>query len=517
MAVTALGLLGACAAPGGRDAGESYSRDRTQEMFESAYGHVQAHFIEPVGMDTIALAGLNRLSIVDGRMQVTTDAGEVVLLKEGRIIDRFGRPAPDDPAGWAALTADVVERSRQSSPVSASTPADDIYTALMEGVVSPLDQYSRYEDPRHATSQREARDGFGGIGVTIRSNGAETVVVEALSGSPAAAVGLGSGDILTHADGVPLAGLSPEEAVDALRGRIGSILVLDVVKASTKATARYSVERVHIVPPTIVSSLQREVGILRIRTFNRRTSADLEDEVERLTGLHGGPLAGLVLDLRDNPGGLLEQAVQTADLFLDSGPLISTRGRHRAANSAFTADSFEVAAGVPLAILTNGRSASASEMLAAALQDRGRAVVIGSTTHGKGSVQNLQKMPNGGELIITWSRMVTPSGYVLDGLGVLPNICTSGPSDGETDAAALDASRQQLMRLFQDWRRYDRVDLGLAGTLRRNCPPSYEAPDGDLELALRLLLEPAAYAMALSPGTATAGGPNTGGNFRRRS
>ena len=517
----AFGLLGACSGTGNLD--KTYSRDSTQDMFDSAYGHVQAHFIDPIGMDTIALAGLSRLSVIDGRMLVRSDADGVILLKEGVEVQRFPRPPGFDRAGWADVTADVVERSRQVSPVSAATPREEIYTALMEGMVSPLDQYSRYEDARIAGSQREARNGFGGLGVTIRSEDGQTTVVETLPDTPASDAGLQRGDILTHADGKPLSGLTPLDVVELLRGRIGSSVTVDVTKAETGITQRLTMERVEIVPPTVLGQLAHGVGVIRIRTFNRRTAVNLEDEVERLAGLQGGKLTGLVLDLRDNPGGLLDQAVQSADLFLSTGPVISTRGRHPAANSVFTADSYQIAEGVPLAILTNSRSASASEMLAAALQDRGRAVVIGSTSHGKGSVQNLQEMPNGGELIITWSRMHAPSGYLLDGLGVLPNICTSPAlpaldhAESSASVARLQADQDRLTRQFQDWRRYDRIDLGLAGTLRRTCPPSAEAPDTDLNLAAKVLLQPAAYALALSPGLRPPGTVRAQADFHRRS
>lgn len=508
-------LLTACSSTDGRNE-RQYSHDKTEEMFKQAYGHVQERFIEPLGMDTIALAGLSGLSVVDGRMQVTPRDGAILLLKEGREVQSFPRPKDNDSKGWATITADVVDRARLASPVSAAALPEDIYSALMNGVVGILDQYSRYESAKAAADEREGRDGFGGIGVTIRTENGQTLVVETLPESPAAAAGLQAGDQITHADGMPLAGLAPQDVAHLLRGKVGVNVVVDVLKAGGGASVRLSVERVHIVPPTVLGRLEQGVAVIRIRNFNRRTSADLEDEIERLEALQGGRLPGLVLDMRNNPGGLLDQAVQAADLFLRNGPVITTRGRHPAANSAFAADSYEIAKNVPIVILINGRSASASEMLAAALQDRGRAIVIGSASHGKGSVQNLQEMPNGGELVITWSRMYSPAGYVLDGLGVLPNICTSVPFKYDA-AAMLHYEQDRLVRQFRDWRRYDRVDLGLANTLRRSCPANFETPDSDLTLAAKILLEPAMYGMALAPSVKATADARDHAEIRRRS
>ncbi len=496
-ALLVFGLLGACSSTVDPDE-LAYSRERTQEMFESAYGHVQAHFIEPIDMDTIGLASLSGLSVIDGRMQAAPRGGSILLLKEGREVQRFPRPKKNDSESWAALTADVVESARAASPVSATALPEDIYSALMNGVVGILDQYSRYESAKATSNQRENRNGFGGIGVTIRTENNQTVVVESLPGTPAAAAGLQPNDQITHAEGKPLAGLSTQDVAHLLRGKVGTNVVIDVLKTDDPKSVRLSIERVHIVPPTVLGWLEHGVAVIRIRTFNRRTSADLEDEIEALEEMQGGTLPGLVLDLRNNPGGLLDQAVQIADLFLRDGPVITTRGRHPAANSAFAADSYEVARDVPMVILANARSASASEMLAAALQDRGRAVAIGSTSQGKGSVQNLQAMPNGGELVITWSRMYSPAGYMLDGLGVLPNICTSVPFNRDA-ATMLQYEQDRLERQFRDWRRYDRADPGLANTLRRSCPPSFETPDSDISLAAKILLEPGIYRLALAP------------------
>jgi len=492
-------LLQSCTSTNREQDVDAFSKDHAEQMFEAAYSNVQARYIEAVGVDTLALAGFDGLHSIDPRLTVIADASSVSFYNGKRELERLARPAPQDSSGWAALTAQVLDRSVASSSTAGIASTEELYSALMNGIVDKLDRYSRYESARDAGSQRAVRDGFGGVGVTIRATGEETRVMEVLPGSPAADAGVEQDDVITQADGHPLTGLLPEDVIERLRGPIGSIVVLDLLRGSSSTeNIRVAIRRAHIVPPSVVGKLRDGVAVLRIRGFNRYTASDFEEELEHLEDLANGRLSGIVLDLRNNPGGLLDQAVEMADLLLDNGPMIFTRGRHPAANSAFTADSHELAEGVPVVILINGYSASASEMLAAALQARGRAVLIGSTTHGKGSVQNLQRMPNGGELLITWSRMYTPTGYVLDGLGVLPNICTS--KDGmENQSAGLALDPARLGRQFRDWYRYDHVDIGLAETLRRACPASMEAPESDLTLALELLRNGAAYKSALAP------------------
>jgi carboxyl-terminal processing protease len=492
-------LLTGCGTFGTGGTSDVYSDAQTQAMFEGAYSHVQQRYIEPVNTDSLALAGLARLHDIDSHLNVVRRENAVVLLSDNRELGRFPTPDAVDSRGWAEVTAGVLKSSRAASAAAASARPEDLYMAMMSGVVGLLDPYSRYEGAEIAGDHRAARSGFGGVGITIKTENDRTVIVEVLPESPAASSPLAAGDIITHVDGTGIAGLKPEAVVQRLRGPSGTTVVLDILHRDQPRPERVAIVRSHIVPPTVIGRLERGgVALVRLRSFNSQTAIDLEHEIDRLERLHDERLRGLVLDLRNNPGGLLDQAVQIADLFLSYGPVITTRGRHPASNSAFAADTYEIARGVPMAILINGRSASASEMLAAALQDRGRAVIVGSATHGKGSVQNLQRMPNGGELIITWSRMYAPSGYVIDGLGILPNVCTSGAPGGNPIAKLL-AVQDALHKQFRDWHRYDRVDLKLAGILRSNCPASDETNEVDEELATQIVLEPRAYRLALSP------------------
>jgi carboxyl-terminal processing protease len=221
--------------------------------------------------------------------------------------------------------------------------------------------------------------------------------------------------------------------------------------------------------------------VLRISSFNQNTTQQVAEDLKAAQQKAGGHLAGIVLDLRDNPGGLLDQAVSLADLFIRQGPIASTTGRHPASRQAFAASGHAVAPEIPIAVLVNGGSASAAEIVAAALQDHGRAVVIGSSSYGKGTVQTVLHLPNDGELILTWARLLTPSGRVLQANGVVPTLCTSALGDDEN-------SIQTALQ-------------GAGGPVgarsRQSCPGRPTKPAVDLKIAERLLGDPRLYSQAL--------------------
>jgi carboxyl-terminal processing protease len=187
------------------------------------------------------------------------------------------------------------------------------------------------------------------------------------------------------------------------------------------------------VVPTVFGTRDGDLAVLRIRSFNQHTTDGLQDELTRLRQRMGDAQRGIVLDLRGNPGGLLDQAISVADLFIDGGRIVATRGRNSASSEVFDASPGDIAAGLPMVVLVYGGSASAAEIVAAALQDSGRAVVVGSPSFGKGTVQTQLRLPNEGELTLTSARLYAPSGYLLHGHGVVPDLCTVGladPADG---------------------------------------------------------------------------------------
>jgi carboxyl-terminal processing protease len=277
--------------------------------------------------------------------------------------------------------------------------------------------------------------------------------------------------------------------VQHLRGPIGSPIAVAVARGPSEQIHDFHFQRERVIRPSVTISRDGGVAIFRIAVFNQSTTEQIGGAL-RAGGDH---ITGVILDVRGNPGGLLEQAVSLAELFVQDGPIIATVGRHPASHQYFAASGHAIAPRVPVVVLVNGGSASASEILAAALQDLGRAVVVGSSSYGKGTVQTVMRLPNDGELTLTWARLVTPAGYLLQDHGVVPTVCTS---DLAQNAGALEAA---LQRAKQPPASPPRARLDEAGwrALRAACPLDHESPPVDVEVAERMLGDPALYASAL--------------------
>jgi len=298
---------------------------------------------------------------------------------------------------------------------------------------------------------------------------------------------------------------------ELLRGPEDSRVTLTLRRGTGRSRA-VALHRALVAPNTVDMRRIERIVILRITAFNRMTQRRLTRLLVEAMADRSQPPRGFIIDLRGNRGGLLRQAVAVADVFLTDGPIMSTRGRHPDSSRDFEATSADLANGLPVVVLVDGRAASAAEIVAGALQDRRRAVVVGSTTLGKGLVQSVIRLPDDGDLILTWSRVVMPSGYPLQDLGVLPQLCTSlGAALLEAQLRALEQGRVLMAPALASWRA-SRPGIGPAEVtaLRNACPPA-EGRDADLEAARWLLERPAPYSAALSaeaePGQSGVGGP----------
>ena len=490
--------LAACANDG------SAGSDATGQLFARGLDEITDLYIEPTTSRKLALAGAARLSRLDDKLAVAEKGGNgavgpvLTLSYAGRELVSLPVPAEADTRGWGQAVAQLIDAAKAGAPNLAGMPRDAAAKAVFDGMTGTLDRFSRYSPPEAARNQRAARDGFGGIGITLDMTTEAFRVAAVTPHGPAAQAGLQPEDTIVAINGVPTAGLSQSDVIQQLRGPVGSSIAIRVVRAGSPLTREFELRRALVVLPTVAMTRDGDIAVFQILSFNQSTTEKLTEALAEARQQTGGRLAGIVLDLRGNPGGLLDQAVSLADLFIRDGPIVSTIGRHPASHQYFAASGHSVAPQVPIAVLINGGSASSSEIVAAALQDTGRAVVIGSSSYGKGTVQTVLRLPNEGELTLTWARLVTPAGYYLQTHGVVPTLCTSDLGD---DAAALQRGLQRAGTSGQSspagLRARGSLDERAWSELRQSCPARATSPAIDLKLAEHLLADHRLYASAL--------------------
>jgi len=494
--LTLLALAG-CATQGALPA------DAEAQLFTRGLNDIAALYIEPVASRRLALSAMARLARLDGELHARDGGGDagsagVLQLSYGdRELGRYAMPADTDSRAWGELLATLIAVARQGSPRLAALSEDTIDQVAFDGMTAALDRFSHYSAPKLARDQRAARDGFGGIGVTLDTASDTFRVAAVVPQSPADRAGIRPEDQIVAIDGIATAGRSYEEIVRQLRGPVGSAVAISVVHPGTARPGELQLSRALVIAPTVTASRDGEIAVVHIASFNRSTTQRIVEGLAQVRQQTGGHLAGIILDLRGSPGGLLDQAVSLADLFIPEGPIVSTVGRHPASHQYFAASGAGTAAGTPLAVLVNGGSASAAEIVAAALQDVGRAVVIGSSSYGKGTVQTVLRLPNDGELTLTWARLVTPSGYLLQTHGVVPTLCTVDLGDDERSLATGLQRVSALSAGALPARPRAALDEGAWSELRRLCPARRTSPVIDLKLAERILADPKLYSDAL--------------------
>jgi carboxyl-terminal processing protease len=343
------------------------------------------------------------------------------------------------------LFGDIFERIR--GQYVEETDSEALIEAAINGMLTSLDPHSSYLSANDfADMQVQTRGEFGGLGIEVSQEEGYVKVVSPMDGTPADAAGVEAGDFITHVDGESTLGLTLDEAVDMMRGEVGSEIVITVVREGVEEPFDISIIRDTIKLVAVRSRVVGNVAVLRITTFNDQTMSGLQEELAKSVTELGGMenVTGFVVDLRNNPGGLLNQAIMVSDAFLDQGEIVSTRGRNAADGERFNAETGDLAMGKPIVVLINGGSASASEIVAGALQDHRRAIVVGTKSFGKGSVQTLIPLRGDGAMRLTTARYYTPSGRSIQSLGVAPDIVVNQPridpaAEGTEAAAAEEA------------------------------------------------------------------------------
>ncbi|MEM9196536.1 MAG: S41 family peptidase [Pseudomonadota bacterium] len=345
-------------------------------------------------------------------------------------ITQFVEPlvAQENPAARSTyenldLFGDAFERIRSAYVEEIDESA--LIEAAINGMLTSLDPHSSYLPPTDFDDMRvQTRGEFGGLGIEVTMENGFVKVVSPIDETPAAEAGIEAGDFITHINGDSVLGMNLNEAVDQMRGPVGSDIIITVVREGVDEPFDVTITRATI---RIRASRVRREGdavVLRVTTFNEQTYDQLEEGLNAQIEAAGGidNISGFVLDLRNNPGGLLSQAVAISDAFLDKGEIVSTRGRDPQQGERYNATPGDLALGKPIIVLINEGSASASEIVAGALQDHRRAILIGAKTFGKGSVQTIMALQGGGAIRLTTQRYYTPSGRSIQALGIEPDI-----------------------------------------------------------------------------------------------
>ncbi len=340
------------------------------------------------------------------------------------------------------LFGDVFERVRADYVEEVSD--QELIESAIRGMLASLDPHSSYLDPKSFQDMRVQTKGeFGGLGIEVTMENGLVKVVSPIDDTPAFRAGVQAGDLISHLDGEPVLGLTLAEAVEKMRGPVNTDLVL-TLRRPNREPFDVTITRAVITVQSVRSRLEDDVGYLRLTAFNEQTSPGLEQAMNRLSEQAEGSLKGYVLDLRNNPGGLLDQAIAVSDAFLNAGEIVSTRGRHPDDAQRYNAREGDLANGLPIIVLINGGSASASEIVAGALQDHGRAVIMGTRSFGKGSVQTIIPLSGSGAMRLTTSRYYTPSGRSIQATGIEPDI--------EVEQARLEPLDSVVSRREEDLR-----------------------------------------------------------------
>ncbi|PIE13224.1 MAG: peptidase S41 [Rhodobacterales bacterium] len=332
------------------------------------------------------------------------------------------------------LFGDIFERIR--AQYVEEVDEKDLIEAAINGMLTSLDPHSSFLPPDAAEDMRvQTRGEFGGLGIEVTQEDGFVKVVSPIDGTPADEAGIEAGDFITHVDGESVLGLTLNEAVELMRGPVGSEIVITVAREGTDEPFEVSIIRDTIKLTAVRTRTEGQTVVLRVTTFNDQTTPNLTDGLKKQVEAAGGieNVNGFVLDLRNNPGGLLTQAIKVSDAFLESGEIVSTRGRNPADGDRYNATPGDLAMGKPLVVLINGGSASASEIVAGALQDHRRAIVVGTKSFGKGSVQTVMPLRGDGAMRLTTARYYTPSGRSIQSLGVSPDIVVEQPRRAAAD------------------------------------------------------------------------------------
>ncbi|MFT8808729.1 S41 family peptidase [Gluconobacter sp.] len=516
----------------------TFSASVTREVLVAALGFLEPRTLEAHSAQDFCVWGLDGLTAIDPTLSVTetqpaasgpaaahapgaamaaaktpdtsAQAPAMLNILQGQTVI-FSRvmPAADSNGAWADLVTAAMQAAWQHSSILRDAGSDALLQGFFDELFNHLDPYSRYLGPSPALSDRTRRTGSttGTVGLSLGQSGRMIVITAVNANGPAWEAGVDMGERLVSVNGRTTHGQDVATVQAWLEGDEHTSVTLGIAARGHRTTT-VRLERAQVPPETVFASTDGPYTVLRVTSFSTQTAEEISQYIDQVVDeptpdapsqtADRKKAAGIIIDLRGDRGGVLQQAVTTAALLLDHGVAVTTHGRNPLANHIWAVQGGDMTNGTPVAILVDGRTASAAEILASALADHRRAVVIGSETLGKGLVQVIGQMPNGGELFVTWSRNQAPLGWPIQGLGVMPQVCTSLGADSlQAQISALKQGSTLQGEAVQMARaaRYP-VPVSKILEIRKHCPAAIGS-DADMDAARALLSSPAAYRAAL--------------------
>ncbi|MFZ6764259.1 S41 family peptidase [Pseudoroseomonas sp. WGS1072] len=504
-------LLAGLGLPSGASAqqGQGFQRQQVQIILREGLSAILERHLESAAPSDLVLWSLRGLSAVDPGLAVQVQGGTLALSLQGRLLGERPLSGLLPAAAAQALADEQASRAAEmllrfyieawnASATLQRAGANRMLQAGFDEIFNHLDPYSRYIDAEEAEAARQRRVGQSGLGFRLAAGQRGALVIAVLNpGSIAAQGGVREGDVLLAIDGVPVSSRRISQAAELLEGPSGSSVELTLRRGRQQLTL--VLQRDSQGGQALRAEWSEGILWLHLRAFSTMTT---EWIIEALNSAFSGPTPprGVVLDLRGNRGGLLGQAMTVSDAFLTQGVIAQSAGRHPEARRVWEAGGHDLARGRPVVVLVDGRTASSAEIVAAALSDRARAVVVGSATLGKGLIQIVYPLANGAEVLVSWSRVLAPLGWPVQGLGIIPAVCTSLGADSLRGALqALSQGTSPMAPVLQRLRQARApVPASEVAALRAQCPPAEGRP-WDQEAARYLIDHPAAYQAAAGP------------------
>lgn len=496
----ALILSGCAGSP--NSANVEMSPEGIERLTNVALTDVQDIYLKETNLADLVAAGLQRVAEDYPPANVDASAQSIRISHGDTELHLIAWDESADAEFWSVQTALSLERLHGAFPAETAPSFTALSDSFMIGLTDGLDGRNRYYSPQEVSSRiKRQRDATGTLGINLISKGSNWQVGRIYSTDLLESQLLQSGDVLLEIDGTPVSRLEVWEVFDLLAGEAGSPVVLKVDRPGVESPTLVTVSRREYGGDTVSAVPDGDILDILVTVFDRRTADDLRSSLRRVTDQSETSYAGIILDLRGNTGGLLYTSVEVANTFMKEGSILTTRGRHPDSFQFFSANRKDHAEGLPIVVLADGQTGSGAEFVIAALQDQGRAIVVGGNSFGSGSIQTALRLPNRGELQLTWAEMYTNGGYSLENRGVLPTVCTGGEQSFDSILAELRSGGGIIDRATRT-REIDPDDEAALKAHRALCPPRNDAQDFSLEVAKTILQEPGLYdqIMALDGG-----------------